>query len=88
METFCHKNSKHHWQLSNHILPRYKKTNKKTTDYTIVRFFYVAAEVDLQVLTNFLDQYAEIEGEPRYGTENIKKSNTKQEQLASKLHKL
>lgn len=63
-----------------------KKQTKKTTNNTIVRFFYVAA--DLQLLTNFLDQYAEIEGEPRYGTENIKKSNTKQEQLASKLHKL
>ena len=64
-----------------------KKQTKKQ-DYTIARFFYVATEVDLQVLTNFLDQYAEIEGEPRYGTENIKKPNTKQEQLASKLHKL
>ena len=49
--------------------PDYTKLKpKQPKKYTIISFFNVPAELDLQLLTDFLDQFATIEGTPRYTT--------------------
>ena len=49
--------------------PDYTKLKpKQPKKYTIISFFNVPAELDLQLQTDFLDQFATIEGTPRYTT--------------------
>ena len=45
-----------------------KHKQRQPRNYTIVSFFNVPAELDIQLLTDFLDEYADIEGSPRYAT--------------------
>ena len=42
------------------------KRNKPNKRYTIISFFNVPTESDIQLLNHFLDQFADIEGQARH----------------------
>ena len=72
METFCQEPLNIVDACQTLFRPDYIKRNIPAKRYTIISFFNVPAESDTQLLNDFLDQYADIEGQPRH---QIKKYN-------------
>ena len=73
METFCHEPLNIAGACQVNFCPDYNKRKRKPPKhYTIISFFNIPAEVDLKLLTDFLDQFASMEGEWRYATNTCK----------------
>ena len=69
MNTFCQEPLDIVVSCTISFRPDFKKyKQRQPRNYTIVSFFNVPAEVDIQLLIDFLDEYAEIEGSHRYAT--------------------
>ena len=68
METFCSEplTITDTYQIS--FRPDFIKRSRPKKRYTIISFFNIPAEADIQLLNVFLDQFADIEGEARYQT--------------------
>ena len=68
METFCSEplTITDTYQIS--FRPDFIKRYRPKKRYTIISFFRIPAEADIQLLNDFLDQFADIEGEARYQT--------------------
>ena len=63
MNTFCQEPLDIVVSCTISFRPDFKKyKQRQPRNYTIVSFFNVPAEVDIQLLIDFLDEYAEIEG--------------------------
>ena len=70
MDTFCQEplNIVNACQVK--FKPDYTKLKpRQPKKYTIISFFNVPAELELKLLTDFFDQFATIEGAPRYATQ-------------------
>ena len=64
METFCHEPLNIVDVCQVNFCPDYNKGKRQPPkNYTIISFFKIPAEVDLKLLTDFLDQFASMEGE-------------------------
>ena len=68
METFCSEplTITDTYQIS--LRPDFIKRSRPNKRYTIISFFNIPTEADIQLLNDFLDQFADIEGEARYQT--------------------
>ena len=62
-----------------------KRKRRIPKNYTIKSFFNIPAEIDVKLLTDFLDQYANIEGEPRYSKKTYKDIEYKTRTLTYKV---
>ena len=73
METFCQEPLAIIDACQISFRPDFNKRKRRIPkNYTIISFFNVPAEIDVKLLTDFVDQYANIEGEPRYSTKAYK----------------
>ena len=66
MELFCQESLTITEDCQTKFRPDYNKPKRQLRRYRVVSFFNVPAEIDVQHLADFLDQYADIEGQPRH----------------------
>lgn len=72
MELFCQEPLAINDNYQTQFIPDFHKPQKPSKRYTIISFFNAPAKVDLKHLTDFLDQYTDTKGQPRYAVKTYK----------------
>ena len=71
METFCQESLTLQDNIQAIFLPDFRKKPRRIYKmYTFVSFLNVPSEADEDLLTDFVEQFADVEGSPRYPKEN------------------